>query len=160
MNDAIHYDLCKEFNALLNTLSADELIALIDTEKYYNIFTYNNITNDIIILHQNVKFAYNLMSNVITTRKIANIDNIVYYMIALNEINDIQLFFSIYTIMEIEQILNTEIYKKDIYHNKYGNIRNTGIMTLILNAKFNVLHYILNFVIDFAVFLSLKDISP
>ncbi len=69
MNDTKHNYLCDEFASLLPINSVPELLNLIDSEKYYNIFTYNNLTHKHITLFSYLYSYKEAALHIVTTRK-------------------------------------------------------------------------------------------
>ena len=125
--------LCEKFNRTMvynyKTMSQDQLIKLIDTLKYRNLFAHKNVFN--------TRLLYSAIMDSITN------------------LSELQLFFSFYTNQEIISILTENIENNTLYHDKYetichseyGIIRiNLLIKCIITYDKYKLFDLLLNYI--------------
>ena len=144
MNDAVHYDLCEEFKKIFMKTPTAQLMQLVDSEKYHMIFSWQNLTHKTELLELIYKYHGYFSTYIITTRKIANLSELSYYIIRhLPDETAIDRFFSFYNKKEIMIILNRNFHNFSIYHDKYGYISYTLLITCIMYNKHKLYHYIM-----------------
>ena len=120
MNDELHHNLCTELNELFITmLSTTEMMRIVDSNKYKDIFGYRNLTyNDIIdiIIFIGSEY-YDILLHIIFTRKIIFSSGVIANIASsLNIKDDIIKFFSFYNDTEINNIICYDIYNSMIYN--------------------------------------------
>ena len=150
MDDEIHNSLCIDFkNKLSRGVMYNEIMQIIDSDKYKDIFTWHNKTyicdplNDMCIY----PILSNITTYIITTRKIAlnNIDTILYTLFHnLRKLATITEFFSFYTASEIKIILNKNIDDATVFYNKCY-IKNILIIICISHNNAVLFNYVFNY---------------
>ena len=144
MDDDTHIILCKEFVKIANrtnTKSANDLLTIIDSNKYKDIFSYNNSSyqsNLIRSIYYMSNLDHNIVkdiiTHIITTRKIANVNNVItiisYY---LNTESNIAQFFSFYNNDEITDFVNYTSY--DIRCTCFIHNQHAKLTTIFLCVK-------------------------
>ena len=154
MNDEMHRLLCMEYQKILSRgVMYDEIMLLIDSDKYRFIFTYDNKTYKCTPLGHtyNNPMLDGIVTHIITTRKIAicDINIIIRVMVRLLKSNiNIEKYFSFYTESEITLMCNTNDYSVSILLHNHTKICFTILFQCVIydnNILFNyILHYMRN----------------
>ena len=151
MDDEKHNNLCDEFyKLLLSEFRYKEIMCLVDSDKYKDIFTWHNKTytcDPIMILYDKMLLD-GIITYIITTRKIAiqYIYNRLYNIITkfLHSNTHIKTYFSFYTASEITFIISEPIYGSSIvYKIKF---RYTLLFHCAINNNMKLFNYILNYI--------------
>ena len=130
----MHHALCTLlYSALIpmrkNNISTTSIIAVIDTDTYYDIFNYYNTIHQINLftfIRNNIIYSSPVIRHIVTTRKVCFMDHNILYFLVLILTNgiDINKFFSFYDIKEINEMISTNIYGCAFYHNNQDRFIN------------------------------------
>ena len=153
MDDETHNDLCNEFKKTIKLMQGiKHIITLIDTDKYYDIFSYNNKTykiDAITYIRDTLEKSAIIIKYIVTTRKIGFMSitgDLLYILVMiLKDDAHINKFFSLYTTSEITYIISNNIYGGSFYHDPYHkHIKLTMFFYSIVNNNALLFDYIVN----------------